>query len=100
MHRCPIPLNLPCLKCATLRTTAGYEKWLFLTTFLLGSGVRSAPRHPSLGRLLLLGFLAFLDDFLLGVHSEDFSHYVEMPRDAEQKVIEESKKAKQQQAAE
>jgi elongation factor G len=35
-----------------------------------------------------------------GVHSEDFSHYVEMPRDAEQKVIEESKKAKQQQAAE
>jgi elongation factor G len=35
-----------------------------------------------------------------GVHAEDFSHYEEMPRDAEAKVIEESKKAKQQQAAE
>ncbi len=35
-----------------------------------------------------------------GVHSENFSHYEEMPRDAEQKVIEESKRAKQQQAAE
>ena len=27
-----------------------------------------------------------------GVHAEDFSHYEEMPRDSEQKVIEESKK--------
>jgi elongation factor G len=35
-----------------------------------------------------------------GVHAESFSHYEEMPRDAEQKVIEESKKAKQAQAAE
>ncbi len=35
-----------------------------------------------------------------GVHSESFSHYEEMPRDAEQKVIEESKKHRQQQAAE
>ncbi len=35
-----------------------------------------------------------------GVHSEAFSHYEEMPRDAEAKVIEESKKAKAQQAAE
>jgi elongation factor G len=35
-----------------------------------------------------------------GVHSESFSHYEEMPRDAEQRVIEESKKAKQHQAAE
>jgi elongation factor G len=35
-----------------------------------------------------------------GVHTEDFSHYEEMPREAEAKVIEESKKAKQQQAAE
>jgi len=35
-----------------------------------------------------------------GVHSESFSHYEEMPRDAEQKVIEESKKAKQAQQAE
>jgi elongation factor G len=31
-----------------------------------------------------------------GVHKEDFSHYEEMPRDAEQKVIEESKKHRQQ----
>ena len=30
-----------------------------------------------------------------GVHAESFSHYEEMPREAEQKVIEESKKAKQ-----
>jgi len=29
-----------------------------------------------------------------GVHTEDFSHYEEMPRDQEHKVIEESKKAK------
>jgi len=29
-----------------------------------------------------------------GVHKEDFSHYEEMPREAEQKVIAESKKAK------
>jgi elongation factor G len=29
-----------------------------------------------------------------GVHGEEFSHYEEMPRDQEQKVIEESKKAK------
>jgi elongation factor G len=35
-----------------------------------------------------------------GVHSETFSHYEEMPREAEQKVIEESKKAKAQQQAE
>jgi len=35
-----------------------------------------------------------------GVHSEDFSHYEEMPREAEQKVVEESKKAKQAQQAE
>ena len=35
-----------------------------------------------------------------GVHAEDFSHYEEMPREAEQKVIEESKKAKQAQQAE
>jgi elongation factor G len=35
-----------------------------------------------------------------GVHSESFSHYEEMPRDAEQRVIEDSKKAKQQQQAE
>ncbi len=35
-----------------------------------------------------------------GVHSETFSHYEEMPREAEQKVIEESKRAKQQQATE
>ena len=32
-----------------------------------------------------------------GVHSESFSHYEEMPREAEAKVVEESKKAKQQQ---
>ena len=35
-----------------------------------------------------------------GVHAEQFSHYEEMPRDAEQKVIEESKKHRQQQQAE
>ncbi len=35
-----------------------------------------------------------------GIHSEAFSHYEEMPRDAEAKVIEESKKAKQAAAAE
>jgi elongation factor G len=35
-----------------------------------------------------------------GVHIEDFSHYEEMPREAEQKVIEESKKLKQQLQAE
>jgi len=35
-----------------------------------------------------------------GVHSEDFSHYEEMPREAEQRVIEESRKARQQQATE
>jgi elongation factor G len=29
-----------------------------------------------------------------GVHTEDFSHYEEMPRDIEQKVVEESKKHK------
>lgn len=32
-----------------------------------------------------------------GVHSESFSHYEEMPREAEAKVVEESKRAKQQQ---
>lgn len=35
-----------------------------------------------------------------GVHAESFSHYEEMPREAEAKVIEESKKAKAQQQAE
>ncbi len=35
-----------------------------------------------------------------GVHAESFSHYEEMPREAEQKVVEESKKAKQAQQAE
>jgi elongation factor G len=35
-----------------------------------------------------------------GLHAESFSHYEEMPREAEARVIEESKKAKQQQAAE
>ncbi len=35
-----------------------------------------------------------------GVHTEDFSHYEEMPREAEQKVVEESKRAKQGQAPE
>ncbi len=35
-----------------------------------------------------------------GVHSEDFSHYEEMPRDREQKVVEESKKHKQHVEAE
>jgi elongation factor G len=34
-----------------------------------------------------------------GVHSEAFSHYEEMPREAEQKVVEESKRAKQAQQA-
>ena len=35
-----------------------------------------------------------------GVHTEDFSHYEEMPRDAEAKVIEESKKARTHQQTE
>ena len=35
-----------------------------------------------------------------GVHAESFSHYEEMPREAEQKVVEESKRAKQAQQAE
>jgi elongation factor G len=35
-----------------------------------------------------------------GVHAESFSHYEEMPREAEQKVIEESKRAKEAQQAE
>ena len=35
-----------------------------------------------------------------GVHGEDFSHYEEMPRDQEQKVIEESKKSRQHAAPE
>ena len=35
-----------------------------------------------------------------GVHSEEFSHYEEMPRDFEHRVIEESKKTRQQQQAE
>ena len=35
-----------------------------------------------------------------GVHTEDFSHYEEMPRDAEQKVVEESKKHRQHAAEE
>jgi elongation factor G len=29
-----------------------------------------------------------------GVHTEDFSHYEEMPRDAAEKVVEEAKKRK------
>jgi elongation factor G len=35
-----------------------------------------------------------------GVHAESFNHYEEMPREAEQKVVEESKRAKQVQQAE
>src|SRR5215472_339272 len=35
-----------------------------------------------------------------GVHTEDFSHYEEMPREAEAKVVEESKKHRQQHAEE
>ena len=35
-----------------------------------------------------------------GVHKEDFSHYEEMPREAEQKVVEQSKAAKQAQQTE
>ena len=35
-----------------------------------------------------------------GVHSESFSHYEEMPREAEHKVIEESKKTRHQQTTE
>jgi elongation factor G len=35
-----------------------------------------------------------------GVHAEEFSHYEEMPREAEQKVVEEGKKLKQQLQAE
>jgi elongation factor G len=35
-----------------------------------------------------------------GVHLEEFNHYEEMPREMEHKVIEESKKARQQQQAE
>lgn len=35
-----------------------------------------------------------------GVHGEEFSHYEEMPREAEHKVVEESKKARQAQQAE
>ena len=35
-----------------------------------------------------------------GLHAESFDHYEEMPREAEQKVIEESKRAKQAQQAE
>src|SRR5688572_19477918 len=35
-----------------------------------------------------------------GVHTDDFSHYEEMPREAEQKLIEESKKHRQQQQGE
>ena len=31
-----------------------------------------------------------------GVHTEEFSHYEEMPREAEHRVVEESKKHKQQ----
>lgn len=34
-----------------------------------------------------------------GVHTEDFSHYEEMPREAEQRLVEESKKLKQLQEA-
>ena len=35
-----------------------------------------------------------------GVHSEEFDHYEEMPRDQEHKVIEESKKHRQHATAE
>jgi elongation factor G len=35
-----------------------------------------------------------------GVHGETFSHYEEMPREQEQKVVEESKKARAQQQTE
>jgi elongation factor G len=35
-----------------------------------------------------------------GVHAEAFDHYEEMPREAEQKIVEESKRAKQAQQAE
>jgi len=35
-----------------------------------------------------------------GVHGEEFSHYEEMPREAEHKVVEESKKARLAQQAE
>ena len=35
-----------------------------------------------------------------GVHAEEFSHYEEMPREAEAKVVEESKKNRQHQATE
>jgi elongation factor G len=35
-----------------------------------------------------------------GVHKEDFDHYEEMPREMEEKVITEAKKAKEQKAAE
>jgi len=31
-----------------------------------------------------------------GIHAEEFNHYEEMPREMQQKVIEESKKAKEQ----
>jgi len=34
-----------------------------------------------------------------GVHTEEFSHYEEMPREAEQRLVEESRKLKQQQEA-
>lgn len=36
-----------------------------------------------------------------GVHTEEFSHYEEMPREAEQRIVEESRrfKTQQQQAA-
>ena len=33
-----------------------------------------------------------------GIHSEDFSHYEEMPKDMEMRVIAESKKAKDEAA--
>jgi elongation factor G len=35
-----------------------------------------------------------------GLHAESFNHYEEMPRDAEHKVVEESKKHRPQAAAE
>jgi elongation factor G len=35
-----------------------------------------------------------------GVHQEDFSHYEEMPAVMAQKVVEESKRAREQSAAE
>ena len=60
---------------------------------------RGIPTHqsPCAGQraLSLFEHVALPDPGGRGVHAESFSHYEEMPREAEQKVIEESKKAKQ-----